>query len=83
MQTIKTRVLPCTNTKPTRIKATASAALGSVILSASVFDTFEAAHRIAAMQLIKKLDWPGTWIAGDDGKGLTWVCLKSEPTLTV
>lgn len=83
MQTIKTRVLPCTNTKPTRVKATASSALGHVIVSYHNFCSADDAHRAAAMKLIKKLDWPGTWIAGDDGKGMTWVCLKSEPTLTV
>lgn len=51
MQAILTKVLPCTNTKPTRIKATC--ARGSLTISAPVEFAVsdERAHRHAAQKL--------------------------------
>lgn len=52
MQAIITKVLPTTNTKPTRIKAICSR--GSVTVSRDAYNTLDDAHRGAAQALCDK-----------------------------
>lgn len=55
MQAIQTKWLAVTNTKPDRIKATAAA--GSITITYPSGLNGQAAHRVAAEALIKKLNW--------------------------
>lgn len=55
MQAITTKLLPCTNTKPYRVKARCAA--GSVTLSIDSLP--ENYHEAAARALMKKLGWDG------------------------
>ena len=55
MQAIHTKYLPATNTRGSRIKATAGA--GSVIISYPHELSGQAAHRAAADALCAKLGW--------------------------
>ena len=58
LQAIKTKYLPATNTKGSRIKATAAGGETITIPFPQDMDT-EAAHREAAHRLMEKLDWRG------------------------
>ena len=55
MQAIQTKYLGATNTKGSRIKATAAA--GSIVISYPHELSGQAVHRAAAEQLVKKLGW--------------------------
>lgn len=72
MQTITTRVLPATNTKPTRIKAETSSGK-SYICSVDKYDSIEDAHRGTAFALMLDLKWTGIMVGGDTKEGKTWV----------
>jgi len=52
MQAIQTRYLPCTNNKPTRIKAWCER--GSITVSNSEILSGEEAHRFAVAKLVRK-----------------------------
>lgn len=59
MQAIQTKFLPCTNTKPSRIKAWCDA--GSLTLSyAHEFEESDA-HAYVAKKLSEKLGWTGKY----------------------
>jgi hypothetical protein len=61
MQAIKTKIIPATNTKPTRIKATSCGGI-SVTLSTS---NIEGDQHIAAVRaLCEKLKWKGKMVMG-------------------
>lgn len=62
MQAIVTKYLGATNTKPSRIKATASA--GSVTISYSYDHDTEGCHRQAAQALCDKFGWKGSFVTG-------------------
>ena len=66
-QAIETRYLGPTNTKGGRIKATAWA--GSVTVPYDHALNSEDNHRAAAMALVAKLQWPGTFAQGGNAKG--------------
>jgi hypothetical protein len=76
MQTITTRVLPCTNTKPTRIKAQTTSGV-SIIISAPIepplWSTHEYdAHDAAMQRLCEKLDnGHGSWVGREFIRGST------------
>ena len=55
MQAIQTKYLPCTNTKPSRIKAWCAA--GSVTIGYPHELSGQAVHRAAAEKLVAKLNW--------------------------
>ena len=55
MQAIITRFLPCTNTRPSRVKAIAEA--GSVILSWDHALNSDGNHKAAAEALRRKFGW--------------------------
>lgn len=70
-QAIETKFLGPTKTRGSRVKATADA--GSVTIgwdySIDVVDN----HRLAAEQLMKKLEWTGNLIGGGTRSGYVWV----------
>lgn len=66
-QAIETRYLGPTNTKGGRIKATAWA--GSVTVPYDHALNSEDNHRAAAMALVAKLQWQGTFAQGGNAKG--------------
>lgn len=66
-QAIETRYLGPTNTKGGRIKATAWA--GSVTVPYDHALSLEDNHRAAAMALVSKLQWQGTFAQGGNAKG--------------
>ena len=66
-QAIETRYLGPTNTKGSRIKATAAA--GSVTVPYDYALSTEEAHAIAAYTLVTKLGWTGTFAQGGNVKG--------------
>lgn len=57
MQAVQTRILPCTNTRPKRIKAWAWA--GEIILSyhSMPLEYTDQAHEYAARELANKFNW--------------------------
>lgn len=75
MQTIETKYLPATNTKQSRIKATASGATTdkkrqSVTVGYNSSNTPDVD---AALQLARKLGWSGTLIQGGTREGSVFV----------
>lgn len=66
-QAIETRYLGPTNTKSGRIKATAWA--GSITVPYDHALNSEDNHRAAAMALVAKLQWQGTFAQGGNAKG--------------
>lgn len=73
MQTIETRIIPATNTKPTRIKATASGGIGKIYPINQNLYRDEQNHAAAAQLLMTKLDWYGTMAGGHTKQGMVWV----------
>lgn len=83
-QAIVTKVLPCTNTKPTRIKATSASGLSVVIsvpIALSASD--EAAHAQAAGKLLHRLGWRGGWVAGATKDGFCFVRMECAPRYSI
>ena len=60
MKAIVTRYLPCTNTKPTRIVATA---YGNRLVCSMPQADIEP-HKAAAIALCQKMDWSGELVEG-------------------
>jgi hypothetical protein len=81
MKAILTKVLPCTNTKPTRIKAYAEGG-NSLVLSWSECDDAGRnqgeAHLYAASALAKKMNWPVDLIGGGTPEGWCFVFADSN-----
>ena len=59
---IETKFIPCTDHRPSRVKATCQA--GSLTLSWN--DALDVArnHRAVAEALARKLNWAGKWVGG-------------------
>jgi hypothetical protein len=76
-QAITTKFLPVTNTRPSRVKATADA--GSVTLSWDHGVNIDENHARAAKALADKFGWRGAWYQGalHDG-GFCFVCVDSR-----
>ena len=70
VQAITTRVIPATNTKPTRIKA--ECARGSIIIS-DFSGVGDAAHRYAARILCESFEAADTKEYGIPNAGKTWL----------
>lgn len=81
-QAIVTEYLGPTNTRPGRIKATASA--GSVTLEYNHALNLEKNHDAAAKAVADKFKWPGYWIGGGmpNGKGNVYVCAPCRDAST-
>lgn len=86
LQAISTRVLPATNTKGTRIRATHPGKAESIVTDAysgEFSDTSTEAHAHAARLLLKKLGWEGEMVGGSTANGMAWVftsCGRGRPT---
>ncbi len=80
MKAILTKVLPCTNTKPTRIKAYTEGG-NQQVLSWSECDSDDRtqgqAHLYAAQALADKMHWPGALIGGGIPDGYCFVFADS------
>ena len=80
MKAILTKCIPCTNTKPTRIKAYTEGG-NSLTLSSSGCEenqrTQGEAHLYAAEQLALKMGWPGLLIGGGTPDGYCFVFADS------
>ena len=74
MQAIETKVIPATNTKATRVRATHPGNAEAITVGVSSFNEIEEAHEHAAYLLLKKLDWEGEYVGGATKAGLAWVC---------
>lgn len=72
MQTIKTKILPSTNTKPTRIKAISASGL-SVTISRSCNSLLSSDHMKAAYKLKMQLGWTDKMIGGHTKDGMIFV----------
>lgn len=70
---IQTRIIPATNTKPTRIKAYSERE--AVTLPVDHALTRDQRHHAAAKALAEKFEWKGVWVYGGspDGKGNVYV----------
>lgn len=74
MQAIITKILPTTEHKPRRCKATAQG--GSVTIST---DAYEDYHREAALALCRKLGWEGSLVMGTlPNEDNVWVFIESQ-----
>lgn len=83
MQAINVKYMPATNTKPTRVKATAGRQ--SLILSTSSHDEPEQA---AALALARRLGWTGSLVSGVQPNGDTVFCFveshgHKQPVFTI
>jgi len=72
MQTIKTKYLPATNTKPSRLKAKASGG-ASLVMSVSNQEGDDQTHVDVARALKRKLKWEGKMYGGDTKEGMVFV----------
>jgi len=81
MKAILTKIIPCTNTKPTRIKAYTEGG-NSIILLWSMCDdegrNQGQAHLYAAQALAKKMRWSGDLIGGGTPEGYCFVFADSQ-----
>jgi len=77
-QAITTKYIGPTNTRGSRIKA--SAAAGSITISYDDSLNTEHAHTKAAMALVNKFGWPGTYYIGGmpNDKGYVFVSGESN-----
>jgi hypothetical protein len=75
-QAITTKYLGPTNSRGSRVKATASA--GSVTLSWDHALDSDENHRAAALALAAKFGWDGEWIGGGLEHGYAFVNVESE-----
>ena len=73
-QAIETKYLPATNTKGARIKATSWA--GSITLPYDYSLNNDQMHAKAAMALVKKLEWGGTWLQGGNASATGYVFVE-------
>ena len=77
-QAITTKFLPATNTRGSRIKATAAA--GSLTVARDCALNIEQNHARAAEMLANKFKWKGRYYGGGlpDEKGYCFVCSDDE-----
>jgi hypothetical protein len=73
MQTISTKYLGPTNTKPSRIISRASSSPGSVTINVDHSRSIEDNHAFAARRLMEKLGWKGRLVGGHTKNGMCWV----------
>lgn len=74
MQAIVTKYLGATNTKGSRIKATASA--GSVTVGYDHALNSSENHDAACKALADKMEWSGVWVGGGTETGYVYVNTK-------
>lgn len=80
MQSIRTRYLAVTNTRPNRIKA--QAAPRSIIIPWGDHDDSDANHAAAAKALADDMGWLGFWVGGCfnyDNSAREWVNIGKAP----
>lgn len=82
MKAILTKIIPCTNTKPTRVKAYTEGG-NSIIVSWSECEaygerTHEQTHLFAARKLCEKMHWTGELIGGGTPGGYCFVFADSR-----
>ncbi len=83
MKAILTKIIPCTNTKPTRVKAYTEGG-NAITLSWSECDedgnggTNGNAYLYAARKLCEKMQWPGELIGGGTPDGYCFVFTDSR-----
>ena len=85
MQTITTKHLSATNTKGSRIKATASGGASHTIPFDYGLDGPQQAHGKAAESLINRLAWNGVWVGGTldkTGDRMIWVNSVTDLKIT-
>ena len=83
MQTITTKHLPATDTKPSRVKATHSGRRQSVTVSCGGQDA-PFYDRIAVQFLMEKLGWTGSMVGGGMADGsMVWVFESKHGSPTV
>jgi len=73
MQTIKTKYLPATNTKPSRIRARASGGASLVMSVSNQEEGGDYTHVDVALALKRKLKWEGKMYGGDTKEGMVFV----------
>ncbi len=85
MQAITTKFIPCTNFKPSRVKAECCA--GSITLSWDHAENVEGNHDFAFKALVKKLGWRKedgrrnhVWVKGTTKQGLDVYTLQADST---
>lgn len=85
LQAITTKFLGPTDTRGSRVKATAGA--GSITVGWDYALNSRENHAAAAQALARKMEWTGAWVSGGlpDGKGDVFVCIdpRAEPAFTV
>jgi len=82
MQTIYVKVLPATNTKPVRVKATHEGNVESVTLSCSMdSERIEDDYCKAAKELKMRLGWTGKMQGGHHKNGMVFVFTDERLTI--
>lgn len=83
MQTIITKTLPATSTKPTRVMAKAAGG-ASVTISVHGSEDSASIHRSAAIQLVKRMNWAPVVLAeGGTKDGFAYVMLEPNHFLLI
>ena len=78
MQTIETKYHGPTNTRVSRISATASGCRKRVTVSYDHALNAENNHKAAALKLREALNWTGRYIGGDTQTGMVFVHAQSS-----
>ena len=77
MKAILTKVLPCTNTRPRRMKAFDQDG-NQFILTGWLAGDFPDGHRAAAEGLCAKMGWKGSLIGGTTKDGMAFVFAEEK-----
>lgn len=77
MIAIETKYIPCTNTRPSRIKAYTESGR-SVIVSQHGADSVEESHDRAARALCDKMGWHGVLVKGGTKRGYAYIFAESH-----
>jgi hypothetical protein len=81
-QTVSIKVLPCTNTLPTRLKASTSGGSMSLIRSIAELEheyktqDMQSLVCLIGTEVLKKMNWTGQWAIGATKDG--WVLVNTK-----
>lgn len=78
MQTISTKYLGATNSKPSRIIAKTSGASHKITLSYDHALNVDQNHMRAAQELMTRLQWPGRMVGGHTKDGMVFVAVNEN-----
>ena len=82
-QAIFTRYLGPTNHRGTRVKASCAGSTDTVTLAWDYALNDATNHKLAAFDLIRRMDWAGTWVGGSTVDGYAFVNIHGADSFDV